>query len=166
MLKNALIFFLLFLLSVSFSTAAVTSQATADISNSPVKVVLVTTDLKNNRLTVKAKVSDKNGYEDIENVEVKVKFGDEIIAGYEEAVFDSGNNIEALYVSSFDMDETAQKGTYTAIVKAEDKESLAERKTEFIFPKEKGMITGAFVRVGEGTGFLSRLFSWIKELFS
>ncbi len=165
-MKNILyLVIFLFLLTIPYGMA-ITSTATVDIENSPVRIELITARLRNNEVTVKAKVKDANGYQDIERVAVEVEYGDEIYLN-QEARFDSGAGIEALYVLSFGMDEDDKEGVYTVKVKAEDKETSEERTTEYKFPEETGALTGAFIQVQDtGAGLLTRFFSWIKNLFS
>ncbi len=166
MQKISFIFIFIFLLIIPFCFA-LELTATVNIFNSPVKIELITTGLENNVLTVKAKVSDANGYEDIEKVEVKVMFGEEVYSDYQEAVLDSSSGSEALYVYNLVMNSEDKEGIYTVKVKASDQETEIERESSFDFPEEQGLITGAFIRgPDDGPGLLTRFFGWLRGLFS
>ena len=164
-MKKLFAFFLLFLI-IPISSA-LDFTATVDIMNSPVKVELLTTDLKNNILTVSAKISDANGYEDIEKVEVKIMFGDEVYSDYQEAVIDSNSRAEALYTYTLQMAPEDKQGVYTVKVKASDSETTAELETAFNFPEERGLLAGAFTQSPDkGPGLLTRFFKWLGGFFS
>jgi len=167
--------FLLFLL-FSPSGIAVVSEAIIEIQNSPPVIELIYADLNDNNITIKAKISDKNGYNDVESAEVKIvyvnkteqvyeRFGDE----YKEAAVDSAQGAEALYAYSFSMAPNDNHGIYRVKVRASDKESTAEKTADYRFPQETATPVGAFLRIQDsGTDiidFFKNIFSSIINWF-
>jgi len=164
MFKKLFYLVFLFLLMISCVAASISSTATVNIENSPVKFQLVTTSINGDSVIIKAKISDSNGYEDIENVEFNMEFNNEIIAEGN-LNLDEGVGVEALYISSAKLG--TDEGIYSVNIKAKDGETTSEWKTEFEYPQEKGTLTGAFIQGPEnGDGILTRFFNWLRDIFS
>ena len=163
MYKKPCITIFLFLFII-YPVMAITSTGTMDIANAPVLVGLITTVQDGNELTVRIRVRDANGYTDIEKVEFSVLFDGEVYLDNQEASFDSAQEADALYTSTFSM-EGADEGEYEVQVRASDGETSAERNAKYTF-SEQTTPTGAFTQTAAGQGLISRFFSWIGRFFS
>ncbi|MFH1682500.1 MAG: hypothetical protein ABIA37_01765, partial [Candidatus Woesearchaeota archaeon] len=91
-----------------------------------------------------------------------VQFGSE----YQEAEFVSGNGVSALYQYNFVMD--GQEGMYQVKVIASDGKQQVEDFRSLEISAESDTPTGFFAAVGTdgSSGFLNRLFGWVKGWFS
>ena len=158
----ALVFFIL--LCIPFSLA-LTSTATVNVKNYPVKIELIKAEVVGNNLTLKVKLSDKNGYKDIKEVEVNV-LSDIGYSGYKRAEFDSGNGIKALYVFRYRLDSKNYEGVYTLRARARDSRTSAESEIKYEASKKQNKLTGAFLRAPKTEGgLLDFLINWIRNLF-
>ena len=163
----------MFLISL-FCSEAKTSTARTDIENTRPSIVIISAGLNSNELTVRARISDPNGHEDIQGVGIKIvsvdeteqtyaRFGNE----YKEAALDSASGTEAVYEYKFIMDPNDEEGVYRVKVQVSDGESTVEGTADYSFP-EGTMPTGALIGAPEMDvpGFFRKIFGFIKGLFA
>ena len=159
----------LFLLIIP-SGIAITTTATMEVENSPPVIGLIQASLDSNEITARVRVSDANGYQDIQDVEISIVYidnGEKVYErfgeGYRKAGLESGSGASALYAFSFTMADEDNEGIYRVKIRAKDSGSTAESSADYKFPEETATPAGAFLAVQEAGGSIADFF---RNIFS
>jgi len=156
-------YLVLFLILFSSFVIADTANSVIFIENSAPRIQLININLNGEKVDIRIRATDVNGFDDIESVKVKVLFQDNVYEGFGnqfvDAEFLQGEGVAGLYQYSFLMNENDEQGIYTVEVVVKDNESETTLSADYSYPTEPGMLTGAFI------GASSYLWEWFKSLF-
>lgn len=175
MCKTFFLSFLAFILVLLFCVpliTAYTSQAMMQVDDFSPQIRFILTEISGNDLKIRINADDANGYEDIEEVKVKIVLfdGEEkeyLFFGSEsrQAAFVSGKGASALYEYNFTVDGP---GSYRIKAAVTDGKNSVEDFRAVEVKDNSGTPTGFFAAVNSegGSGLILRLFSWVKGWFS
>ncbi|MBW2965821.1 hypothetical protein KY342_01815 [Candidatus Woesearchaeota archaeon] len=166
MYKIYIIIFL-FLLFIPFSTAIV-SKAIVDIPNERPLINAISISGTNSK-SIRIRIIDKNGINDIDYVKLKIVFVEDGIEkdfrfGTEFVEMEQIEDleIEGVYEYNFEMNEEDKEGIYRVKIEISDGEEEIEANQDFEFSTET-MPVGAFLNV---PGTDTNIFDFFRNVFS